>query len=362
MKKSKLAATTASLIAGTALAISMFPAQSAPLSSDDRQLPTFDFNRLTQADLNQDYDHQQPQPGNLVTFGDSIFANPTAGDAVFGIASRKIPDQTVAKTIRRADPNINPQGCAQGQPSIPKNLAADLGVPLNDYSCPGATVYHEGNSASPSSPGQQNGNTLATQVEHAIQDNTLNPDTRYVAIQGGYNDIYNNYLKPSGELPFDEQLAQATNQPTQKAAFAEAMDAVLNRIKEVAPNAQIKTIGYHTITEDTPSGWQCLYHLGEGTEANNKWDITYAFPVYWDTRGEINTNNWLREAADRHDGVEYVDTREFSKDHGECAAPEDRWVGGILIDTTTGEHNLALHLTDTGIDQVSGHIASNYQR
>ena len=362
MKSKKILAASASLIAGTALAATLFPAHSAPLSSDDRQLPTLDLTRLTQDDLNKDYGRQTSQPGNLVAFGDSIFANPTPGDALVGIAARKIPDQSVAQKIKNADPDLTPEGCAQGHPSLPKALAAKLGAPLNDYSCPGATVYTEHSFGSLSSPGPQNHNTIGAQVDKAIQDGTLNPDTKYVAIQGGYNDVYKNYLKPSGELPADQQVAQATNQATQKDAFAAAMDSILDRVKAAAPNAQIKTVGYHTITDDRPSGWQCFYHLGEGTENNNKWDLTYAFPVYWDTRGEINSNTWLRQAAERHDGVEYVDTREFSKDHGECAAPEQRWVAGILLDTTTGEHNLALHLTDTGIDQVAGHIATNYQR
>lgn len=338
------------VVASAALAVTSSSfAEAGPLGGDGRELPYIDVTQIDFADLNNNYGVETVEPGNLVAFGDSIFSNPRVGDAVYAVASRKIPDETAANVVRNAAPHVSPRGCAQGTPSIPKALAANLNAPLNDYSCPGATVYSQGTS-----------NSIVAQVEQAIQDGALNPETKFVAIQGGYNDIYNNYTVPSGVRPNDEQLATMLGTKTQKEQYAAAMDRILPLVKSAAPNAQVQLVGYHTITDDRPGGWQCLYHLGVGKGKDNLYDISYAFPIYWDTRGEVNTNNWMREAAGRN-GVGYVDTRTFSANHGECAPPEDRWVGGVLIDNTTGGYNLALHLTDEGVHEVSRFVAGHYR-
>lgn len=331
------------------MAASLSPAGAAPFSSDDRQLPYLDPTRVNLQDLNANRAVEKVSPNNLVTLGDSIFSNPTAGDAAYSMATRGVQDNGVRSALRAASPNISARGCAQGFPSIPKSLAANLNAPLNDYSCPGATLYS-----------QSGGNTILSQVDSAVRDGALSPSTKYVAIQAGYNDVYNNYTVPSGERANDDQLAALLNSPTQRDLFARAMDTVIDRVKRAAPNAIVKLVGYHTITDDRPGGWQCLYHVGYGRGQDNVFDISYAFPIYWDTRGEINSNTWMQQAAERKN-VGYIDTREFSKDHGECAAPEDRWVSGVLIDTTTSSYNLALHLTDVGVNEISRHVAAQYR-
>ena len=199
------------------------------------------------------------------------------------------------------------------------------------------------------------------QVDHAIADGALNTGTKYVAVQGGYNDVYNNYLKLSGENLPDQAIAERLGTTTQKTDYERAIDPIVAKIKAHAPNANIKFVGYHEITEDRPGGWQCLFHLGDGRGQDNKWDISYAFPVYWDTQGEINSNKWMQEAADRN-GVGYIDTRTFSKGHGECAAPQDRWVGGVLLDNTTGDFNLSLHLTDQGVQAIGDFAANEFRK
>ncbi|AZA08592.1 GDSL-type esterase/lipase family protein [Corynebacterium pseudopelargi] len=321
-----------------------------PFASQGRELPHINMEAaLDQATWVDPSVPQTVEPGNLVTFGDSIMANMTAGDAAFSMATKgaRKANPNAAATISTLDPNINLHGCAQGTPSLPKKIAADLGVPLNDYSCPGATMY------TPSAAAL----TIPEQVDAAIADGALNPQTRYVTLQGGYNDVYNNYFTLTGEGANDAEIAARINQPTQRDMFAAAIDGAISKIKQAAPNAKIALVGYHEITENTPAGWQCLYHIGEGYGRDNVWGASYAVPIFFDTQGEMNVQKWLAEAAQRH-GVQFADERAFSAGHGECAAPADRWVAGILIDTTTGEHNLALHLTDEGVDAIGSDVAN----
>ena len=54
--------------------------------------------------------------------------------------------------------------------------------------------------------------------------------------------------------------------------------------------------------------------------------------------------------------------RTFSKGHGECASPQDRWVGGVLLDNTTGDFNLSLHLTDQGVNAIGGFAANEFRK
>lgn len=320
-----------------------------PFASQGRELPNINMQAaMDQATWNDPNVPQSVEPGNLVTFGDSIMANMTAGDAAFSMATKgaRKAKPELAGAISKIDPNINLHGCAQGTPSLPKKLAAELNVPLNDYSCPGATMYTPTAAAL----------TIPEQVDAAVADGALNPQTRYVTLQGGYNDVYNNYLTLTGEGAHDDEIAAQTNRPTQKAMFAAAIDQAVAKIKAAAPNAKVALVGYHEITENTPAGWQCLFHVGEGYGKDNKWGASFAFPIFFDTQGEMNVQKWMAEAAQRH-GVMFADERAFSAGHGECAPAADRWVAGIVVDTTTGEHNLALHLTDEGVNAIGTDIA-----
>ncbi|WP_224400044.1 GDSL-type esterase/lipase family protein [Corynebacterium poyangense] len=348
MSRSLAASAALAVVCALAQPIASADIVNQPFASPGRDGVTID----TQAALNPDTyqnpaEPQSVQPGNMVTFGDSIMANSTAGDVVFSMATKGVAKQDPKnrQIISEINPNINSHGCAQGSPSIPKDVSAQLGVPLNDYSCPGAVLY----------TANQGLMTISQQVDNAISDGALNDTTKYVLIQGGYNDIYNNYLTLTGEEANDEAIAAEIGQSTQRDLFARAIDDVINRVRVSAPHAKISLLGYHTITDNTPAGWQCIYHIGDGRENENVWNANGAFPVFWDTLGEVHVQKWMSEAASRN-GVQFVDQRDFSAGHGECAAPQDRWVAGILLDTTTGSHNLALHLTDTGVHALSGHI------
>lgn len=325
------------------------PSPNRAFTGYGRDAAPVDVNVLRDPTLRDRVDPvEKVEPGNMVAFGDSIFANPTPGDITNGtVASAVAKKEPKAYAMARAaGVNVSLHGCPQGQKRLPRSIAEALKVPLNDYSCPGATVYSK--SIKP---------PLGTQVEYAIQDGALNESTKYVIMQGGFNDIYQNYLRPDGELPNSDKLARLTGQVTQKDAYASNLDAMLRKIQEHAPHARISLVGYHTITDGSKSGWQCLYHIGHGQGKDNVWDATARFPVYWDTEGERNINKWLREGADRNH-VNFIDLRSKTQGHGECAAPKDRWVAGIFIDQTTAPYNLALHLTDEGIDNLTPMVTS----
>lgn len=321
-------------------------AQNAFMSSPGRSIPNVNWEAALDPNTYTDPTPvaEEILPGNLVAFGDSIMANPTYGDALMNqTTSAYQQDNPIGRdVVRTLNNNITPRGCAQGTPNTAVEIGAQLGVPVNNYACPAAALY------SPIA------NTIGAQVDAAIADGALNDSTRYVVIQGGYNDIYNNYNRPTGEEGFS--LPESEGQQTQRELFAAAIDDVIAKARAAAPNAKISLLGYHTITPDTPAGWQCIYHVGEGNGANNIWNLTYAVPVVQNTQGERNTQKWLSEAAERN-GVTFADVREFSADHTECAAPADRWVGGIILDTTSSGHNLALHLTDAGVYALSSEYA-----
>lgn len=347
------------VFAATALAASLLLQPSAdaqaispnqPFSGLGREGASIDVNALTNPETYQNPALPAvPLPGNLVVFGDSVMANMRAADTAFSAATRGLreKDPKNANIISQVNPAIDAHGCAHGTPSVPKRMAEELGMPLSDYSCPGAAMY---------SPGMAK--TIVQQVDAAVSDHALNPTTRKVVIQGGFNDIYNNYLRLTGEERNDAAIARRIGQETQRDLFNRAIDAIVTKVKQAAPNAQITLLDYHEITENTPAGWQCIYHIGDGRGAENKWNANVAFPVFWDTRGEMLLQKWMSEAAARHQ-VKFLDLREMSKGHGECAEPKDRWVAGIVVDTTTGDFNTGLHLTDNGVHAVGTYIAQN---
>lgn len=319
------------------------------LTEHGRETAPVDVNALRDPAVRDRVDPAvKVEPGNLVAFGDSVFANPSPGDIsnAAAVSAQAKKDPKAYAVAREAGVNVSLHGCAQGAHRLPLSVAERMGVPLNDYSCPGATVYSP--SAKP---------PIGHQVDLAIQDGALNPATRYVILQGGFNDIYQNYHRPDGELAGSDRVAQAAGLETQKELYARNIDEMVGKIKAHAPNARISLVGYHTITECSKSGWQCLYHAGQGRGDENVWDVSAAFPVYPDTEGERNINKWLRAAAERN-GVNFIDLRSKTTGHGECAAPEDRWVAGIFFDQTTAPYNLALHLTDEGIDNIAPMITA----
>lgn len=252
--------------------------------------------------------------GNIVTFGDSYFANPTVQDYWIAKAPADIPG--LPKVEQK-------NGCAHDPNGIPAKLAQKTGRHVDDYSCAGAVLY------------MPEANNLDRQIEAAIAEGALNENTSFVPIQIGFNDTYQN----------------AVNLPQiREAQWKAASDAAVAKIRAHAPNARIAFVNYPTISHPGDS-MQCLLHV---TVAGQKIDA--GIPAFWIEQGEIETSKYAEQAASRH-GQEFIDVRTLTKDRHECAPDDMRVVAGA-IDTRTQNYNLPVHLNEQGKEIIADAIAA----
>lgn len=125
------------------------------------------------------------------------------------------------------------------------------------------------------------------------------------------------------------------------------MDTVvpeINRIRQAAPNAAIKVVGYPSISDNFGV---CMIQLGNNIHSlENLRQVTD-----WENIAE----NMLRDAAARS-GVAYVDLRGPSMGHGMCAPDGQRWFGALI---DLGQpRNLPVHMTDLGKGRVAEIISA----
>lgn len=251
--------------------------------------------------------------GNIVTFGDSYFANPTVEDYFIAKAPAEIPG--LPKVEQK-------NGCAHDPHGIPAKIAQKTGRQVDDYSCAGAVLY------------MPEDNNLDRQIDAAIADGALNDNTAFVPIQIGFNDTYQNAVN----LP---QVRQAL--------WKFASDSAVEKIHAHAPNAVIGFVNYPTISHPGDS-MQCLLHV-----TVNGQDIDAGVPAFWIEQGEIETSQYAQEAAERN-GQVFIDIRSKTSDRHECAADDKRIVAGA-IDTRTQDYNLPVHLNGDGKEIVASIIA-----
>lgn len=267
---------------------------------------------------------------NVVSFGDSYFANPTtedfAGAKAAAIIEQVSPALAELPAVQDQLAQYEaPGGCGHGDNNIPAQIAEKLGMENRDYSCAGAVAYL------PLS------NTLAAEVDRAVEDGALDGNTALVPIQIGFNDTY-----------------QTVGVPTElkSAAYAQALDSAIAKIRAAAPQARIMILNYPTIS-DPDTSMQCLVHvdyLGQ--------DIDGGVPAPWILWGEEDTSQFAQDAATRN-GAEFVNVRELTTDRNECTSDENRIVAGV-IDNRSGEYNLPVHLNATGVNLLSDIVVEQY--
>lgn len=249
----------------------------------------------------------QAQDRNLVIFGDSIVANPTVPQYV-----------TAGATDNNPGSSGNPAtGCPQGH-NWGRSASDRLGLVPWDYSCSGTVAI---------SPGPQ----FAGQVDHALWDNALTPNTARVIISTGFNDTYNNRTLSDGDV---------------RARFVASMAPQINRIRAAAPNARIQIVGYPSITEGNNV---CLFHVG---------------PNFYDRTPLPDANYWQWQAQNmqidlaRATGVEFLDMKPSTVNNHMCAPDNQRmWAG--LVDFYGGSGNLPIHVNDRGHEHVAWMIANS---
>ncbi|PCC83684.1 hypothetical protein COM45_02750 [Corynebacterium accolens] len=246
------------------------------------------------------------QQSETVLFGDSIFANPT-----FDQIGSPIAELSSAMKIG-SDPGApSPQGCPQGASNVGRELGRASGQRVINYACSGAT-------AAGSTPRSD----FVQQVNHAVDTHTLNPGTRNVLIQFGFNDVVNTnfILDPN------------------RTAYKNAMRNQINRIRAAAPNAKITLVGYPAFS--AANGSICPIRIKENPGLGANLSALGSVRTI-----EDNVNHAMFQAA-QENHVDYFDLRSATIDHNMCAPTGMRWMGGVY--EFAEPHNFFNHLTHSG--------------
>lgn len=237
---------------------------------------------------------------NLVAFGDSLVADPSAD---------------VYLSTRLTSSTANGANCPTSN-NYAKRTAAKLGLPVRDFSCAGAVSM---------SPGPQ----ISTQIDTALRKGALTPATQRVIFTSGFNDTYNNRNLTRAQM---------------RARFVRTTAPQIERIKRAAPNARIQLVGYPTIGS---GNYYCLIHV-----TSTPSDSTYLPEV----RSWEDSAQWMQVDLARATGTEFVDFKGATRNNGMCANANQRYFAG-LIDFTAGNGNLPIHINARGHEALSRILA-----
>lgn len=155
-------------------------------------------------------------PGNYVSFGDSLAANPNMIQIMAG------HNPALAGVFKT--PPVPDGYCATGEDNFANRVAHDTGSSVHNYACSGApgALPHPFN--------------FQSQVDHAERDHSLTSDTRLVTIIFGMNDTYQ-----------DPDVAKTPEQ--REATFLQGMSSQIARVHSLAPNAKVVVVGYPDLTD-----------------------------------------------------------------------------------------------------------------
>lgn len=239
---------------------------------------------------------------NLVSFGDSVMADPNGGEY---LADRFSPSRVIGENCPTSF-------------NYAKRAGAKMGLPVRDFSCSGAVSM-------------SNGPQVWQQVDAAIGSGALTPDTARVLITTGFNDTYNHR-----DLNMDQIRREFTDRTAPQ----------IERIKHAAPNARIQIVGYPTIGSGPH---YCLVHVGP-----TPLDSTF-LPMVQDYE---NKAQWMQVDLAARTGVQFLDMKPSTRNNGMCANANDRmWAG--LVDFTAGAGNLPIHMNQRGHEHAANVIAAS---
>ncbi|HZK31693.1 MAG TPA: GDSL-type esterase/lipase family protein [Corynebacterium sp.] len=247
------------------------------------------------------------QTGNVVTFGDSYTASPN--------------ERTNTLHIRGSSafvPNDYPRRgpCLQGPDNWPRQLAAQTGLQVDDWSCNAETTQR-----------------MLGRVTHAIESGDIHPGTRAVIFAIGGMD----YGLTEG--------APITNINAMNERYANMMRGVADQVRQVAPDAQLIISGYPQVTNDTGI---CMVQVIP--------TLPLGVPVPGGFAEDVlaNMQRYGAEAA----GMDFVDNRELTRGHNTCAVNDaQRYVSG-LVDFTSPTYEMTLHPTNLGHSAIAAHNAA----
>ncbi|MDK8449890.1 GDSL-type esterase/lipase family protein [Corynebacterium mastitidis] len=247
-------------------------------------------------------------PNALVGFGDSVMANPRLLDHLS--AGLPIPEEQKHNVHNH---------CASDPNGMVKQVARLKGMEAHDYSCPGASV-------------STGGKRISAQIDDAIAQGALDGATREVLIQVGFNDTYLNMA--------DRKAPEEIHR-----AYVAALTEQIGRIRQAAPQAAIRVLGYPSISDNVGT---CLVQLGNNIHSFE------GVPLTTDLENMAEAMN--RDAA-AQSGVQYVDLRAASLGHGMCAPDGERWYGAAI---DLGQpRNVPVHMTDLGVARISEIVAAS---
>lgn len=155
-------------------------------------------------------------PGNYVSFGDSLAANPNMIQIMAG------HNPALAGIFNT--PPVPDGYCATGDDNFANRVGHDTGFSVHNYACSGApgALAHPFN--------------FQSQVDHAERDHSLNGDTRLVTIIFGMNDTY-------------QEPDAAKTPEAREATFLDVMSSQIARVRSSAPNAKLVVVGYPDLTD-----------------------------------------------------------------------------------------------------------------
>lgn len=243
----------------------------------------------------------EPHP-NSVLFGDSVTANPT------------IPDGALYRFVDTIPKNG--AGCpSDGHFADAMSRASGLGT--DNYTCAGASL-------------RSGGLPIREEIDKAGASGDLSDQTQRVVIMAGYNDTYQH-----PELNGDQIYG----------LIHDGLVDAVNQARHYAPHARITLAGYPSIGNQ--NGEVCLVNVIPN--------------VTWPTWGVNNRDveNMLETAgqnAAHETGAEFLSIKDMSRDHNMCT--NDRWMTGV-VDTTAQPHNMPLHLTNDGLEQVGTFVGQH---
>ncbi|WP_169466571.1 GDSL-type esterase/lipase family protein [Corynebacterium maris] len=250
-------------------------------------------------------------PGNIVTFGDSYTASPDQW--LNGIAASSVPSSSASEEYPQTG------GCLQSPYNWPRQLAAQTGLEVADWSCTADTTAG-----------------MLDRIDRAIGAGDISPDTQAVIFAIGGNDF-----GPAGVL----EGAPLSSVPGMVDRYAQNMQEAADKVRAVAPEAHLVISGYPQVTNGT--GLCFIQVLPEQP-------LGVPFP------GELverSLRDMQRHAADAT-GMSFVDNYELTEGHDTCS-PDDalRYVSGIL-DVTSPAYEMIMHPTGLGHSAIAANNAA----
>lgn len=249
--------------------------------------------------------------GNIVTIGDSYFANPDLPwHVLHGVAPELVPAHIPTHA-----------GCVGAEDNFSVQLGATTGRPVADFSCAGMTSM-----------------SMNDRLQLAIDSGELHPGTHAVVLGVGFNDI-----GPNGII---DRASRGQNDPSAAGSEMNAeMRRAADKIRSVAPGARIQLLGMPEIVD--ANGFLCPLQVTPDQPAG-----------FWVSRLGEDTVAQLQADAARSASIDFVDMRAATAGRGTCSTPDHlRHVSGI-IDFTSPQWHFVFHPTVVGSQAMARESAA----